>query len=263
MRVIAFLFLSLFSLSANPYFQILEALNEEKGDFLQDEIEIVKDKEKIKEIECLQAQRYLRKGYTKEEAKSFSKVGIIGEDTYVLWIRDAVTFPSGYQSTYNRFLWKNNISCSKNHPSIAALPVTEDGKVILILIYRHATRSWEVELPRGRRKPAQDLYQALSEDLLQEIGGEVTNYSLLGTVSPDTGILGSVIAVFFAKIRMIESPQAEETTSIRKTLFLTVDEVKKCFKQGHIEVDGRKVSFRDPFLAYAFLQASLRDYFKN
>ena len=44
MRVIAFLFLSLFSLSANPYFQILEALNEEKGDFLQDEIEIHKSR---------------------------------------------------------------------------------------------------------------------------------------------------------------------------------------------------------------------------
>ena len=107
----------------------------------------------------------MKKGLSVQLAKEWSRVGIIAEDSYLYWIRDAVVFPSGLSGTYDRILWKSSLN---GPPGIVIAP-TIHKKILVNLNYRHATRSWEVELPRGLRHKDETLLEASERELHQEI----------------------------------------------------------------------------------------------
>src|SRR5579862_5349576 len=75
------------------------------GTWKKNEIEIILNPERIQKIEKQTALRLQSKGYVEKDAKQWSSVGVIAEDYYWLWIRDAVIFPSGVYGTYDRLMW--------------------------------------------------------------------------------------------------------------------------------------------------------------
>ena len=89
------------------YFSYLDQLHEPKGHYLDGEIEIVTQPDEILQIQNIQQERLLKKGFSKENATEFSRVGIINEDQYWLWLCDAVYFPKKIPGTYDRLLWKS------------------------------------------------------------------------------------------------------------------------------------------------------------
>ena len=68
-------------------------------------------------------------------------------------MRDPVRFPSGKLGTYLRIL---EPSALDGAAGVVLLPV-RDNVIFLREVFRHATRRWELELPRGslqaRRQP--------------------------------------------------------------------------------------------------------------
>jgi len=92
-------------------------------------------------------------------AMRFSRPGMVCEDQFWIWIRDAVISPQGYRHTYNRMIWKSHL---ERTGGAAALPIlsfsdSTDKKVVLQLAFRHATNSWEFEMPRGASKEVRAL----------------------------------------------------------------------------------------------------------
>lgn len=67
----------------------------------------------------MQEDRLLKKGYSEEEAKEYSRIGVVQEDQYWIWLRDAVYFPKGV-GTNDRLLWKSQL---KGISGVAILPV--------------------------------------------------------------------------------------------------------------------------------------------
>ena len=116
-----------------------------KGDYERGEIEIVSTPKRILEIQDLQKMRLKKKGLSEEAAFESSRVGIVFKDNYLMVVRDAVVFPTGAEGTYDRLVWMKGLK--DGMPGIAVLPILPDGRVILNLTYRHAIRSWELEIP--------------------------------------------------------------------------------------------------------------------
>jgi ADP-ribose pyrophosphatase len=228
------------------------------GDSKKGEIEIIKDPSRIKEIEDNQYKKFLKRGLSEEDAYISSRAGIITEDVYWIWVRDAVLFSSGSTGMYNRIIKKGALNGPQ---TVAVLPLLEDGRIVLNVNFRHATRSWELELPRGwcaKGEPAED---AAARKLREETGLILNQKTLLGIMATDTGCESNLVPVFLGRISKAGLNELECCKKILCIKVFTLEEVKEGLKKGviQVEIGGKKedVPIRDPYLTFALYQADL------
>lgn len=252
----------LFALPGQNYFDLLEAYPKTLGilgSYEKGEIEIITNLQALEEIENIAMQRLLNKGTPLCQAKEWSRTGIIAEDQYLYWIRDGVIFPSGAKGTYDRIVWKSGLD---GVPGIAILPYLSDRKIIVNLNYRHATRSWEIEVPRGLKKEGETLRNAAARELKEETGYQLDETLLLGILAVDSGILGSHIPILACKACADGDREQDDSEAIHSNLVLRFDEAEEALVQGfwNVSIDNKVVRayVRDPFLAYAILHMKLR-----
>lgn len=211
-----------------------------QGDATQGEIEILLNEEQMALV----------------ERKSGRDVGVVKEDRYWIWINDACRFPSGNEGVYGRILWVRGLESPAQ--GVAVMPITSEGKIVLNCNFRHSTRSWEIELPRGLVNAGETAEDAAKREASEETGRSIVEVRLLGEIPPDTGVLSVVVPVFVAKVAGVGVQQQEETEAIEDILELSVEEIKKAFAEGYytcqLRGEWRQVPFRDPFLAYALLR---------
>ncbi len=230
------------------------------GNWKKGEIEIVLDPQLIQRTEKQMRSRLISKGFSEEDAIKWSSIGIVAEDLYWMWVRDAVMFPSGVVGTYDRLLWRSGIEGGP--PGVAILPVLANKKIIVNINYRHATRSWELELPRGQKRRGETLEKAADRELHEETGYHATKCAVIGEMSPDSGALMSVIPLIYAEVSLAGESKQEYSEAIVNNPAFYKEELKEAFKRGYTEllIKGElvKVPCRDPFLAFAILQAELK-----
>jgi ADP-ribose pyrophosphatase len=211
-----------------------------KGDWKRGEIELVWDLPTMMRIQAQFAQ----------------PVGIVAEDRFWIWIRDAVTLPSGDSTTYNRFLPKKGLD---GPAGVVVLAVTPSKEILVNLIYRHATRGWEIELPRGGRNKEESSESAARREVKEETGYKIMEILPLGSIATDSGIFTNFLQAFFAKIDQLEETERDEEEAIASVLTLPKNKVIEIFCDGQTEfvVNGRKITAycRDSFFAYAVLLA--------
>jgi len=111
-------------------------------------------------------------------------------------VRDPVRFPSGATKCQMRIIGKTEV----DGPNGVAALAWRDGRIVLRNIYRHATRSWELEAVRGRREIGEAPRQAARKELKQELGYPVRRLDLLGEICPDSAILSSKLQIFWAEL---------------------------------------------------------------
>lgn len=189
------------------------------------------------------------------ESKVGHDVGLIHQDKYWIWLNDACKFPSGNEGVYGRILWTHALEIP--FPGVAVMPMLPDGKIALNCNFRHATRSWEIELPRGLVEKGESIEEAAQREAAEETGMTVDQLNLLGKIPPDSGLTGTVVPVFMARVIDRQQAHPEENEAIEAIISLTIAEIKQAFVNGFYEclIKGKlqRVNFRDPFLAYALL----------
>lgn len=225
------------------------------GDRLKNEIQIIIDEDEIRNLQKNEFEKLLAKGVDPKLAAEWSRPGIAASDTYLLWVRDPVIFPKGHKGLYKRIIWK----CTLNgeHP-IAVLPVTKNGEVILIRTWRHATGSWEFEIPRGAPNAREEPSVTALRELKEETGFVAKQIQALGTLNPDSGVLSTTIEVFLA-IGDIETTQDTDDDEIISAPYaFSIKELEQHLINGYIEIQGSRANLRDPFLTYALYQAKLK-----
>jgi ADP-ribose pyrophosphatase len=134
---------------------------------------------------------------------SWSQTGVVYEDPYLFILRDAVRRPDGSLGTYARTLPASGAA------GAVVLPLLE-GMIVLLRHFRHATRKWHLEIPRGFGEVGVSAAEQARQELREEIEAEADNLIHLGAFHSNTGIASDQVELFLAEISALGSPQTAE-----------------------------------------------------
>jgi ADP-ribose pyrophosphatase len=212
--------------------KVIEARNFQnhsyKGNNSIGEIEIVEDNESLIAI----AEK--RKSLLEKTNITNNGLGNVFEDEYIIVKRDPVRFPNGKLGNYLRVIEKPSLN---GVTGVVMLPVCGD-KIFLIKTFRHPTRTWEIELPRGYRPSEFNVEQAIKVEISEEIGLEVEEIESLGFINPNSGILASTVQAFLVKVKAGNAkPDEKDGEAIEKVFSVSVNELKELISQSKIK-DG-------------------------
>ncbi|HXF84823.1 MAG TPA: NUDIX hydrolase [Anaerolineales bacterium] len=174
----------------------------------------------------------------------WAKIGIVFSDPYVLILRDLVEFQDGTQSGYIRLY--NRAYLEGGAAGVVMLPEM-NGKLLLMHQFRHATRSWHWEIPRGFGEAGVQAENQARVEIEEEIGGNVAELTNLGLYFNNTGLEGNPVYLFLAKMSSIGEPKLK--LGVDKFLWVTVLELEKMIADGEIN---------DGFTIAAYTRAKLK-----
>ncbi|MHC3439925.1 NUDIX hydrolase [Natrialbaceae archaeon A-gly3] len=126
-------------------------------------------------------------------------------------------------------------------PTVAILPFTPDGEVVLIEEWRQAVSRVNRGLPAGGVEPDDETLEAAAHrELAEETGYEAETLEPLVTVEPANGIADLVLYVFVARgCRPTAEQQLDYNESIRVTTS-TLEDLIEAIGAGEVR-DGRTV----------------------
>ena len=229
------------------------------GNYKNGEIEILVEPQQIEQAQNLQKKKFLLQGMPENAAVDSSRVGVVSEDGYWIFTRDAVLFPTGMMGLYNRIIKKSSLENPSSGAAI--LPVLKNKKMVFIVSFRHATRSWELEVVRGYSEKGESALATAKRELLEETGLIADKYKLLGRINPDSGIVSSCVPIYYAHVETEQNAigYPDDSEAINCFKALTKSEIKSLLVKGDftMKVGGkdRKVFVRDSYIPFALLQA--------
>ncbi|SDE17240.1 NUDIX hydrolase [Glycomyces harbinensis] len=196
---------------------------------------VLHDPESVSRAESEAAERLRSEG----RPEDWAKTGVVYEDVYGLRLRDAVRFPDGSLGTYIRDVSPQPVG------GVVVLPVL-NGDIVLLDHFRHATRTWHLELPRGGGEPGASPAEDARRELEEEIGAKATTLVALGELHPDTGMAAAAVALFYAEIDGIGEPEAAE--GIDSIRLVPPQSLRDMIRSGEVT---------DGFTMAAYLRATL------
>lgn len=201
-------------------------------------IEILLDPAEIAAAEAAVAARTVRRGFP----ENWARVGVLNQDQYGTLLRDAVRFTAtGEYGTYHRYL-----RLASGPPGVAVLPLYR-GEVVLVHHFRHATRGWHWEIPRGFGETGGDGEADARRELAEEVQGIASHVTPLGRFYVDAAFIDDPIALFFAELSALGAGEAAE--GIATVLTVPVAEFERKIANGEID---------DGFTLAAFARARAR-----
>ena len=118
---------------------------------------------------------------------------------------------------------------------VGALPVTKDGKIVMVRQYRHALGETMIEIPGGCMDDTdKNPEEAVARELLEETGYSFSSYEYLGRISPNPSTNTNVLHMFLAKEgELVASQKLDENEEIEVVL-LSIDELKQLLRENKI-----------------------------
>ena len=185
-------------------------------------IQILLDEADIRAAEDTVAERLAKRNLPTD----WAQVGIVYQDQYLMLLRDAVRFPDGSLGTYIRA-----IPPIGGAPGVVVLPVYQ-GSVILIRHFRHGSRAWYWEIPRGFGEMGSTAEENARRELEEEIQAKTTRVIALGQVNLDTDSSGSADELFYAEVESYGQP--ETTEGIATLRVVRMSEFEHMIRTGEI-----------------------------
>jgi ADP-ribose pyrophosphatase len=145
--------------------------------------------------------------------------------------RDWVQEPGGVKATREVI----------THPgSVVVLPLMNDGKILMIRQYRHATRQFLWELVAGRIDEGESVKKAAARELKEETGYAANRFTEFLDVFPTPGFLEERMHILLAEgLKPGEAePEADEKIISRS---FSLEELKRMMKMGKLR-DGKSIA---------------------
>ncbi len=118
---------------------------------------------------------------------------------------------------------------------VGALPVTEEGKIIMVRQYRHALGETCLEIPGGCVDDTDtNVEYAIARELLEETGYSFTSFDYLGKISPNPSTNSNLLHMFLAKGgKKVGEQNLDENEEI-EVVEMTLDELKQLLRENKI-----------------------------
>ena len=118
---------------------------------------------------------------------------------------------------------------------VGALPITEDGRVVMVRQYRHALGETCIEIPGGCMDDTdKNFEEAVARELLEETGYTFSSYEYLGRISPNPSTNSNLLHMFLARGgKKVADQQLDGNEEIEIEL-LSMEELKQLIRENKI-----------------------------
>lgn len=124
---------------------------------------------------------------------------------------------------------------------VLCIPVTEDGRVILIRQYRIAIDNVILEFPAGRVNEGEDVEDAVRRELLEEAGFIVDRIERIGSFFTAPHFSDETVSVFVAKGNVVAAPTPTPKEDLRQVIRILPTEINKLIADGQL-LDSKSMS---------------------
>jgi ADP-ribose pyrophosphatase len=130
------------------------------------------------------------------------------------------------------------------HPGASlAVPVLDDGRVVILRQYRFAVASRILEFPAGTLDAGEDPLGTMERELQEEAGYSASRWDSLGAMVPCPGYSDEVIHLFLARdLTPLEAPPAGDDDEDMEVLLMEPGELDAVLAGGDEALDGKSVT---------------------
>ncbi len=130
------------------------------------------------------------------------------------------------------------------HPGAAlAVPIKEDGKIIILRQYRFAVSRRILEFPAGTLEANEDPLSSIQRELQEETGFSASKWDGLGAMLPCPGYSDEIIHLFLARnINLLEKQPPGDDDEDIEVLEMTPKELENCINSGNEALDGKSIT---------------------
>jgi ADP-ribose pyrophosphatase len=155
--------------------------------------------------------------------KQLTRMTLFENRWWKYW-KDEFELPSGKKGEYH-FVHTNGASM--------IVPVTPEGKFILVNQYRYLNAKESLEFPCGGVKEGSNHDDTATGELAEETGYAARNWTIAGEFNPYNGVTDEIVRVYIAKELISVSAKHDETEEFEKNL-LTAEEIEARIVSGVI-----------------------------
>lgn len=159
---------------------------------------------------------------------------VVWSNSMVRLFNDRVRFPATREGGHVESDQFRLDHAEDKDDGVVIAPVTRENDLLLVHQFRHATRLWMREFPRGARARGESVEDAARREVSEEIGCEVLQIVRLGRVAPDSGQLASLPHLVAAVVERRGGRHQESTETIDRTCSYRFPALREACASGDI-----------------------------
>ena len=141
--------------------------------------------------------------------------------------------------------------CIRHPGGALAVPITSDGKLVLVQQYRFPIRGRLLEFPAGTVEPDETPVETIKREIEEETGYRARSWQSLGKFVLAPGYSDEYIYAFLARdLEKLEQPLQQDVDEDIEVVLLSPEELEEAIAAGE-PVDSKSIS--SFFLARQFL----------
>lgn len=142
--------------------------------------------------------------------------------------------------------------CIRHPGGALAVPVTNDGKLVLVRQYRFTLRGRTLEFPAGTLEPNEDPLTTIQREIQEETGYHADHWQKLGEIVLAPGYSDEIIYAYLAQdLTLLEAPPEQDPDEDIEIVLLSPEQLEQEIAHG-APVDAKSIS--SFFLARPFLK---------
>jgi ADP-ribose pyrophosphatase len=132
--------------------------------------------------------------------------------------------------------------CVRHPGGALVIPVTTDGKLVLVRQYRFAVQSRLLEFPAGTIEKGEDPLETVQREIEEETGYRGDRWKKLGQFFLAPGYSDEIIHAFLAEgVTLLENPPAQDEDEDIETVLMTPEALETAIYSGDL-LDSKSIS---------------------